>query len=94
MSMYFGENDGRFPVGARVEVKYWPRSRGLTPEREKWPWLPGEVLGQCGPHEWHVCVDDGGLADEPDEAQDRLFPGCFRGESEIRLASAATVPRS
>ena len=46
------DNDGRFPDESLVEVRY-PRTRQEElGDRAKWPWLPGSILGQCGPDEW------------------------------------------
>ena len=51
------DNDGRFPDDSLVEVRY-PRTRQeQLGDRSAWLWLPGSILGQCGPDEWHVCVD-------------------------------------
>ena len=86
------DNDGRFPDGSLVKVRY-PR----TPNEEQgdrcaWPWLPGSILGQCGPDEWHVCVearelatlDDGSPAPAGTAYEDLFSPCCFRDSSEIR----------
>jgi hypothetical protein len=86
------DTDGRFPDDSPVRVRY-PRNRHEEQgNRLAWPWLPGSILGQCGPEEWHVCVeadelatlDDGSPA--PDGTADRelLYPCCFRDASEIR----------
>ncbi|MGA2827671.1 MAG: hypothetical protein ABSF03_16350 [Streptosporangiaceae bacterium] len=86
------DNDGRFPDDSLVEVRY-PRTRqeGLG-DRAEWPWLPGLILCQCGPDEWHVCVEDRALAvlddgrPAPDGTADPdlYYPCCFRDASEIR----------
>ena len=56
------DNDGRFPVGSPVEVRY-PRSRQEEKgDRLAWPWLPGSIVEQCGPDEWYVCVEASELA--------------------------------
>ena len=90
------DNDGRFPDGSLVEVRY-PRTRqeGLG-DRSAWPWLPGSILSQCGPDEWHVCVeaselamlDDGSPAPDGTADEDLFFPCCFRDASEIRCVTA------
>jgi hypothetical protein len=85
-------NDGRFPENSLVEVRY-PRTR---PEERAdpaaWPWLPGLILSQCGPDEWHICVqarelatlEDGSPAPAGTADGDLFFPCCFRDGSEIR----------
>jgi hypothetical protein len=56
------DNDGRFPGNTEVEVRY-PRNRQEERgDRCGWSWLPGSILGQCGPDEWHVCVETRELA--------------------------------
>ncbi len=86
------DSDGRFPDDSRVEVRY-PRNRQEEEgDRSEWPWLPGSILGQCGPDEWHVCVevrelamlDDGRPAPDGTADQELLYPCCFRDGSEIR----------
>jgi hypothetical protein len=45
------DNDGRFPDESPVEVRY-PRSKQEEQgDRERWPWLPGTIVEQCGPDE-------------------------------------------
>lgn len=51
----YADNDGTWPDETEVEVRF-PTSDGQA--RSDWPWLPGTVLGQCGPGEWHVLIDD------------------------------------
>lgn len=75
MSSVYMENDGRFPDGSSVEVKF-PAFAGQP--RELWPWVPATVEGQCEPEhprggEWDVTLDDGSW-DGP----------CFRNLDEIR----------
>ena len=56
------DNDGRFPDDSLVEVRY-PRNRQEElGDRSARPWLPGSILGQCGPNEWHVRVEARELA--------------------------------
>jgi hypothetical protein len=89
------DNDGRFPDNSLVEIRY-PRTRQEElGDRSAWPWLPGLILGQCGPNEWHVCVearelarlDDGSSAPTGTADGELLYPCCFRDASEIRRAS-------
>ena len=43
------DNDGKFPDESLVEVRY-PRSKQEEQgDRERWPWLPGTIVEQCGP---------------------------------------------
>jgi hypothetical protein len=72
----------RFPDETPVLVRY-----PLTPDQGKgdrsaWPWLPGTVLGQCGPDEWQVCVEAGELAEA--EGGELWYPVCYRDASELR----------
>ena len=86
------DNDGRFPDDSLVEVRY-PRTRQeKVGDRSEWPWLSGWILSQCGPDEWHVCVearklavlDDRSPAPDGTADGDLFFPCCFRDSSEIR----------
>jgi hypothetical protein len=86
------DNDGSFPDDSPVKVRY-PRNRQEElGDRAEWPWLPGSVLGQCGPDEWHVRVevhelaklDDGSPASAGTADEDLFYPCCFRDGSEIR----------
>jgi hypothetical protein len=55
--MHDQDNDGRFPDQSPVEVRY-PRSKQEEQgDRERWPWLPGSIVEQCGPDEWYVCTE-------------------------------------
>jgi hypothetical protein len=93
----YADNDGRFPAEARVQVRYPARFvedgagggrwvvEGGPLARDGWPWLPAEVLGQCGPDEWHLVLDVEDFAEE-DEDGGRWYPACFRDASEIRHA--------
>jgi hypothetical protein len=89
-------NDGRFPDDSPVEVRY-PRSRQEDQDdRSAWPWLPGSILKQCGPNEWHVCLEvrdlatlrDGRPAPDGTALGDLYYPCCFRDSSEIRPRTA------
>jgi hypothetical protein len=47
--MHDEDNDGRFPDDSPVEVRY-PRSKQEEQGgRERWAWLPGTIVEQCGP---------------------------------------------
>ena len=55
--MHDEDNDGKFPDESPVEVRY-PRSKQEEQgDRERWPWLPGTIVEQCGPDEWYVCIE-------------------------------------
>ena len=55
--MHDEDNGGRFPDQSPVEVRY-PRSKQEEQgARERWPWLPGTIVEQCGPDEWYVCIE-------------------------------------
>jgi hypothetical protein len=86
MSLYM-DNDGRFPDDAAVMVRYPLPSTPADADRAVWPWVPGHVLGQCGPNEWHIVVDGPPELAEPhpdDPDGEPLFPACFRDASELR----------
>jgi hypothetical protein len=51
------DNYGRFPDDSLVEVRYPHTRQEEQGDRCAWPWLPGSILGQCGPDEWYVCVE-------------------------------------
>jgi hypothetical protein len=60
--MHDEDNDGGFPDESPVEVRY-PRSKQEERGgRERWPWLPGTIVEQCGPDEWYVCIEVRDLA--------------------------------
>lgn len=87
------ENDGRFPDGSDVLVRY--PAPGMTHEtpREAWPWMAGAVENQCGPDEWLVTVyarevamlEDGTSAPDGTPEEDMYHPQCFRSAEELRL---------
>ena len=90
------DNDGRFPDGSPVEVRY-PRSKQEERgDRSQWPWLPGSIIEQGAPDEWYVCLEarelaaleDGRPAPDSTADDDLFFPCCFRDSSEIRLRAA------
>ena len=96
----YERNDGRYPVASEVLVWY-PGPGANERDRTTWSWQPGAVLGQCGPDEWHVCVEvrafatleDGtpapaGIADEH-----LYYPAVWRGASELRSCSPARCRR-
>ena len=105
--MHDEDNDGRFPDESPVEVRY-PRSKQEEQgDRERWPWLPGTIVEQCGPDEWYVCIEVRELAELGDgrcaprgTASRNLYypccyyPCCFRDSSEIRPrpASSGSAP--
>jgi hypothetical protein len=89
------DNDGRFPDNSMVEVRYPRIGQDEQGDRSGWPWLLGLILSQCGPDEWHVCVEARGLATLEDGSpapagtayEDLFYPCCFRDASEIRPAT-------
>lgn len=91
------DNDGRFPDGSLVEVRYPRNKREEQGDRSAWPWLSGSIVSQCGPDEWHVCVeacelavlDGGSLAPAGTADEDLFFPCCFRDVSEVRRVTDA-----
>jgi hypothetical protein len=96
------DNDGKFPDESPVEVRY-PRSKQEEQgERERWSWLPGTIVEQCGPDEWYVCVvtrelavrEDGRPAADSTPGYDLFFPCCFRDSSEIRPRTTSGSPAS
>jgi hypothetical protein len=105
----YDPNDGRFPDESQVEIRYparlvndeWVPVGALTRDegglsRADWPWLPGTVVGQCGPEEWQVRVDVDELAeDDIDDQVDEdgrpllWYPAVFRDASELRTQRRA-----
>lgn len=87
----------RFPEGTPVEVMYPRTTEQEKGVRSKWPWLPGTILEQVGPDEYHVCVEVHGLATLQDGRRPRrntpshklYYPAPFRDGSEIRLRGGA-----
>jgi hypothetical protein len=97
--MHDEDNDGKFPGQSPVEVRY-PRSKQEEQgDRERWPWLPGTGVEQCGPDEWYVCIEsrelavlrDGRRAPRGTASRNLYHPG-FRDSSEIRPRSASSGP--
>jgi hypothetical protein len=89
------DNDGRFPDDSLVVVRYPCSLQEELGDRSERSWLPGSILGQCGPDEWHVCVESRELAMLEDGTPvpagtadgDLFYPCCFRDASEIRYVS-------
>jgi len=89
------ENDGRFPDDSPVWVWYPPDGHATIatgPPRDQWAWLPGSILSQCGPDEWHIVVEvrqfatlaDGTAPPSGTPEADLYYPACFRDASEIQ----------
>jgi hypothetical protein len=75
-------NDGLWPDGTPVLVRF-PRTKAEEQgSREAWPWLPGIILEQVGPDEWEVAVEDPALAEDRDGGL--WYPCCFRDAGELR----------
>ena len=89
------DNDGRFPDDSLVEVRYPRNLQQELGDRSGWPWLPGSILSQRGPDEWHVCVeacelavlDDGSPAPAGTADGELLYPCCFRDGNELRCVT-------
>ncbi len=85
------DNDGKFPDESPVEVRY-PRSKQEEQgDRARWPWLPGSIVGRCGPDEWNVCIEVASWpcratagASRGTASRNLYYPGCLRDSSEIR----------
>ncbi|MQA78735.1 MAG: hypothetical protein GEV10_09710 [Streptosporangiales bacterium] len=75
------DNDGRFPDDTAVLVKY-PRPSDSA-DRDTWPWMTGVILGQVGPDEWDVLVEDHRVT-QTDIDGDIVYPMCWRDASELR----------
>jgi len=95
-------NAGRFPDESPLEVRYTRSKQEEHGDRERWPWLPGTIVEQCGPDEWYVCIEvrelavlrDGRRAPRGTASRNLCYPCCFRDSSEIRLRSAPCGPAS
>ena len=94
--MHDEDNDGRFPDESPVEVRY-PRSKQEEQgDRERWPWLPGTIVEQCGPDEWYVCIEvrelavlrDGRRAPRGTASRNLYYPVLLQG----RLGDPAATP--
>lgn len=88
-------DDGRFPDGSAVEIRYPRDKREEQGDRSAWLWLPGTILGQRGPDEWYLSVaarelamlGDGSPAPTGTADEDLFYPCCYRDASEIRLVA-------
>lgn len=80
----YENNDGRFPEDVPVLVRYPLTAVQEQGGRDTWPWVPGTVLGQCGPDEWHIVVDGDEDLAEVDPDGETVYPAVFRDSSEIR----------
>jgi hypothetical protein len=76
----------QFAEDSPVEVRFPLTAEQKAGDRDAWPWLPGEVVAQCGPDEWQICVLAPELATEREG--ETWYPVCFRDASEIRLPDA------
>lgn len=81
-----------FPEDSWVQVRYPLTSEQEHGDRDAWPWLPGWVVGKCGPDEWQVCVQAPELGVQ-DQGQ-TVYPVCFRDSSEIRRPEAEPEARA
>ena len=94
------DNDGKFPNESPVEVRYLRSKQEEQADRERWPWLPGTIVKQCGPDEWYVCIEvremavlrDGRRAPRGTASRNLYYPCCFRDSSEIRPRTASSDP--
>jgi hypothetical protein len=71
-------DQSEFPDHTPVLVWYPPPGADDHDQRT-WAWLPGSILSQCGPDEWHVVIEVPELAepDPPDDARAlRNIPAC------------------
>jgi hypothetical protein len=84
-----------FPDDSTVLV-WFPPPGADDNDRSTWAWLPGTILSQCAPDEWHVVVEVYELAfpdpsvPDGEAPENLLYPACFRDSSELR---AVTVRR-
>ncbi|WP_214108701.1 hypothetical protein [Acrocarpospora catenulata] len=81
--------DDLFYEDASVLV-WFPLTDDVARDRGAWSWLPGSIIGRCGPDEWHVLVEVPALAvpgpsvPTGDAPENLLYPVCFRDASELR----------
>ena len=75
-----------FPEESWLEVRYPLTSAQEHADRAAWPWLPGWVVGVCGPDEWEICVQAAELARQYEG--ETVYPTCFRDASELRSLDA------
>src|ERR1700730_17328554 len=96
--MHDEDNDGRFPDESPVEVRYPRSNQEDQAYRERWPWLPGTIVEQCGPDEWYVCIEvrelavlrDGRRAARGAARPQRYYRCCFRDSWESRPRPASS----
>ena len=81
-----------FPEDSWVEVRYPLTDEQEHADRAAWPWLPGWVVGQCGPDEWEICVQAPELSRQVEG--ETVYPVCFRDASELRSPAAETAGRA
>ncbi|MEV8376727.1 hypothetical protein AB0P21_28550 [Kribbella sp. NPDC056861] len=87
MSAYL-TNDGQFPDDFEVWTPYpLTDDKNTLADRDNWPWLRGQVIGQGGPDEWHIVIDVPALTEYEDGVEWR--PACFRNSCELRLIAQA-----
>jgi hypothetical protein len=86
-----------FPDDSPVLV-WFPLPDANSHDRSSWSWLPGSILSQCGPDEWHVVVEVPALA-EPDPSipngdapENLVYPACFRDATELRAVHRLVRP--
>lgn len=85
------ENDGRFPDGSAVEVRYPPTREEERGDRDQWPWFAAVIECQVAIDEWLVRLtapelgrlEDGTMAPEGTE-DDLFYAVCNRDSGEIR----------
>lgn len=83
-----GGNDGRFPDGSDVEVRYPRDDQQAHGDRDQWPWFAAVIECQAGIDEWLVRLTAPELlrlADDSPATEDDLdLPICNRDSGEIR----------
>ena len=82
------DNDGRFPDDSLVEVRYPRDLQEELGDRSGWPWLPGSILGQCGPDEWQQSPSGAKLhrpAAEVREAWDAAWQASRRADLDLAV---------
>ncbi|GAA0986678.1 hypothetical protein GCM10009555_064610 [Acrocarpospora macrocephala] len=63
---------------------WYPLSEAVEQDRTAWAWLPGTVLSQCRPDEWHFVVEVPARAVRDGDGPGSLqYPACFRDSTEI-----------
>ena len=72
------KGDGRWPDGTAVPTPFPVTPEQGRGDRDAWPWLPGTVIGQCGPDEWDVMVEVRELATLDDGTP--ALPGAHWGD--------------